>query len=59
MMVYARVIQKLQNELGLPISSFPDLNLFPLEAKGYSENGASRYYNIEYISNQDMKEWYI
>lgn len=24
---YARVIQKLQGELGLPISSFPDLNI--------------------------------
>jgi hypothetical protein len=26
---YANVIQKLQGELGLPISSFPDLGLVP------------------------------
>jgi hypothetical protein len=28
---YARVIQKLESELGLPISSFPDLNIYPAE----------------------------
>jgi hypothetical protein len=28
---YERVIQKLQNELGLQISSFPDLNIYPVE----------------------------
>ena len=28
---YAEVIQKLQGELGLPISSFPDLGLVPQE----------------------------
>jgi hypothetical protein len=27
---YSNVIQKLQGELGLPISSFPDLGLVPL-----------------------------
>ena len=29
MYYYAEVIQKLQRELGLPISSFPDLGLVP------------------------------
>jgi hypothetical protein len=33
---YARVIQKLENELGKPVSSFPDLNIFPLEGEEYS-----------------------
>ena len=55
---YARVIQKLQNELGLPVTSFPDLNIFPLEGEGYSQEDIDRYYEIEYISDQDMKEWY-
>ena len=55
---YARVIQKLQNELGLRVSSFPDLNIFPLEGEGQSQDDISRYYEVEYISNQDMKEWY-
>jgi hypothetical protein len=34
---YARVIQKLQNELGLRVSSFPDLSLYPAEV--YSGSG--------------------
>jgi|SRR5919112_1954698 hypothetical protein len=55
---YARVIQKLQNELGLPVTSFPDLNIFPLEKEGYSQDEINGYYNVEYISDQDMKEWY-
>src|SRR5918995_6123492 len=55
---YARVIQKLQNELGLPVSSFPDLNIYALEGEGYSQSDIDRYYEVEYISNQDMKEWY-
>jgi hypothetical protein len=55
---YAKVIQKLQNELGLPISSFPDLNVFPLEGERYSQEEIDRYYNVEYVSDQDMKEWY-
>lgn len=55
---YARVIQKLQNELGLPVSSFPDLNIFAFEGEGYSQSDLDRYYDVEYISNQDMKEWY-
>lgn len=55
---YARVIQKLQHELGLPVSSFPDLNIFPLEGEMYSQEEIDSYYEVEYISNQDMKEWY-
>lgn len=55
---YARVIQKLQNGLGLPVSSFPDLNIYALEGEGYSQSDIDRYYEVEYISNQDMKEWY-
>jgi hypothetical protein len=55
---YARVIQKLQNELGLPVTSFPDLNIFALEGEGYSQDEINGYYNVEYISNQDMKEGY-
>jgi hypothetical protein len=35
---YARVIQKLQNELGLPVSSFPNLNIYPLEGEACSQN---------------------
>ena len=55
---YARVVQKLQNELGLPITSFPELNVFALEEEAYSQSDLDRYYDVEYISNQDMKEWY-
>jgi hypothetical protein len=55
---YARVIQKLQNELGLPVTSFPDLNVFPLESEGLSQDEINRYYDIEYISNEEMKGWY-
>ena len=54
---YARVIQKLQNELGLEVSSFPDLYIFPLEGEGYSQDDINRYYDVECVSNQDMKEW--
>ena len=56
---YARVIQKLQNELGLQVASFPDLNLFPLEGEVYSQDDddVNTYYNVDYISKQDMKEW--
>jgi hypothetical protein len=56
---YARVIQKLQNELGLPVSSFPELDIYPLEGEGYSQDEINQYYEVEYISNQDMKEWYL
>jgi hypothetical protein len=55
---YARVIQKLQHELGLPVSSFPDLNIFPIEEEGLSQDQINRYYEVEYISNEEMKEWY-
>jgi hypothetical protein len=58
MKYYARVIQKLQYELGLPISAFPDLNIFPLEGEGYTQDDINTYYEVEYMSNQDMKEWY-
>jgi hypothetical protein len=55
---YARVIQKLQNELGLKVSSFPDLNVFPLEGAGYSQDDdITTDYDVDYVSNQDMKEW--
>ena len=55
---YARVIQKLQNELGLQVSSFPDLNIYPAEGEGYSQDDdITTYYDVEYVSNQDMKEW--
>ena len=54
---YARVIQKLQNELGLPISSFSELNIFPLKGEGYSQDDISTYYDVDYVSKQDMKEW--
>jgi hypothetical protein len=57
---YARVIQKLQYELGLPVSSFPDLNIFPLEGEGHYQDdsdGLSTPYDIEHASKQDMKEW--
>jgi hypothetical protein len=54
---YARVIQKLENELGKPVSSFPDLNIFPLEGEGYSQDDINRYYDVEYVSKEDMKQW--
>jgi hypothetical protein len=55
---YARVIQKLQHELGLSVSSFADLNIFPLEEAGYSQDDDNTtYYDVDYVSNQDMKEW--
>jgi hypothetical protein len=54
---YARVIQKLQNELGLQVSSFPDLSLYPAEGEVYSEYGEDITYDVDYVSNQDMKEW--
>ena len=55
---YARVIQKLQNELGLQVSSFPDLNIFALEEAGYSQDDdITTYYDVDYVSNLDMKEW--
>ena len=58
MRYYARVIQKLQNELGLQVSSFPDLNIFPFEEAGYSQDDdITTYYDVDYVSNQDMKEW--
>jgi hypothetical protein len=58
MRYYARVIQKLQNELGLQVSSFPDLNVFPFEGAGYSQDGdITTYYDVDYVSKQEMKEW--
>src|ERR671915_232710 len=48
---YARVIQKLQNELGLRVSSFPDLSIYPLEGEGYTQDDRDRFYDVEYISN--------
>jgi hypothetical protein len=48
----------LQNELGLPVTSFPDLDVFPLEGEGYSQEDIDRYYDVEYIPSQDIKEWY-
>lgn len=57
---YARVIQKLENELGLSISSFPDLNIYSAEGGRYSEDGdnVNSPYDIDHISSLDMKEWY-
>jgi hypothetical protein len=58
MKYYARVIQKLQNELGLQVSSFPDLNIYPAEEEGYSqEDDITTYYDVDYVSKQEMKEW--
>ena len=54
---YARVIQKLQHELGLPVTPFPDLNLYPLKEEGHSQEDIDRYYDVEYVSKQEMKEW--
>jgi hypothetical protein len=48
----------LQNELGLPVTSFPDLDVFPLEGEEYSQEDIDRYYDVEYIPSQDMKGWY-
>lgn len=51
---YERVIQKLQNELGLQISSFPVLNIYPVE-EGYSEGeDTTTYYNVDHISKEDF-----
>jgi hypothetical protein len=57
---YARVIQKLQYELGLEISSFPDLDVYPAEGERYFEvdSNVTNPYDIDHISNEDMKEWY-
>ena len=57
MRYYARVIQKLQNELGLPVSSFPDLNIFPLEGERYFQDDVTSYYDVQYVSKEDMKQW--
>jgi hypothetical protein len=54
---YARVIQKLQRELGLPIASFYELNLFPLNEEGLSQEDIDRYYDVEPASKQEMREW--
>jgi hypothetical protein len=59
---YARVIQKLQYELGLQISSFPDLDIYPAEeerGRNSEEDGnVTTPYDIDYISKEEMKEWY-
>ena len=55
---YARVIQKLQRELGLPIASFYELNLFPLNEEGLSQEEIDRYYDVEYLSIYDMRKLY-
>jgi hypothetical protein len=58
MRYYARVIQKLQNELGLQVSSFPDLNIYPAKEEGYSqEDDITTFYDVDYVSKQEMKEW--
>jgi hypothetical protein len=55
---YAKVIQKLQYELGLLVSSFPALNIYPKEGEGYSQgDGILTPYEIDYVSRQEMKEW--
>ena len=55
---YARVIQKLQNELGLPISSFSELNIYPAERQAYPEDDdVTTCYDVGYVSKEDMKEW--
>jgi hypothetical protein len=48
---YASVIQKLQKELGLQISSFPDLNLASLDS--FEENPESM---SEEISEEELNE---
>jgi hypothetical protein len=57
---YARVIQKLQYELSLQISSFPDLGIYPAEGERNSEEdgNVTTPYDIEYISKEEMEEWY-
>jgi hypothetical protein len=55
---YARVIQKLERELGLPIASFCELNLFPLNEEGLSQEEIDRYYDVEYLSIYDMRKLY-
>jgi hypothetical protein len=55
---YARVIQKLQRELGLPIASFYELNLFPLNEEGLSQEEIDRHYEVEYLSIYDMRKLY-
>ena len=52
---YARVIQKLQNELGLPISSFSELNIFPLKGEGYSQDDITTYYDVDLYQNKTWK----
>jgi hypothetical protein len=54
---YAKVIRKLQHELGLPITSFPDLDLYPLDEEGHSQEDIDRYYDVEPASKQEMSEW--
>jgi hypothetical protein len=54
---YARVIQKLQHELGLPIASFYELNLFPLKEERLSQEEIDRHYDVEYVTRQEMREW--
>jgi hypothetical protein len=39
------------------VSSFPDLSLYPAEGEVYSECGEDITYDVDYVSNQDMKEW--
>lgn len=48
---YAAVIQKLQNELGLPIKRFPHLNM---EAAGFFENNA--YYMSGEYTGDELEE---
>jgi isopentenyldiphosphate isomerase len=55
---YAKVIQKLQYELGLKISAFDDLNIYPAQEDAYSQvDGVTTPYDVEYVSKEDMKEW--
>lgn len=53
---YARVIQKLQSELGLQIASFPDLNIYPAGEERYSQDDITCY-DVDHLSKEDMKEW--
>jgi hypothetical protein len=57
---YARVIQKLENELGLSISSFPDLNIYPVEGGRHPEeiDDVNTPYDIDHIPKEEIKEWY-
>ena len=52
---YARIIQKLQHELGLSIASFYELNLFPLKKEGFSQEEIDRHYDIEYVTRQKVE----